>query len=305
VVAFARGLIRAGLLGIGLALVSLASAISTAASFIEPGITGNWSDFANCPAATIVVLPGALCEHSYTTSGVVQIGHSNSPISIPGDTFDLGVSSSGGEGSAIAPLHEIFAGPAQPVPGGLLGVVGNQQLTDVSARLEWAVSVAPRSIFGSSEEGCTGANALVTFNYCRALSGVGTAATLRVKFHLISPFLSANCYIGSAASPVVISLTSGTSSPPPSGHSIHGQSTEFVRFMAGLRQQAIGLTLVNNSFSVPEATGCSTSNGDLINASIDKKLGLPSPPGQNAISINAVAEQVPASEVLAHGWTDE
>ena len=302
----ARKLLCITLLGIGLSLSWLATTISVVSAFTEPGITGDWRDFANCPAEKIVLLPPALCEHSYTTSGVIRIGHSSVPISVPGDTLDLGVSSSSLGGVVVSPPHGILNGPAQPVPGGLLGTVGNSELTEISAKLEWAPPVAPGAFFGSAE-GCSGTNPLVTFDSCRVISGAsGTAVTLSVRIHLISPFLGTSCYIGSPTSPIVIALTMGVTSPPPPTHPIHGQALEFLKVLAGVgREQAINLTLVNNSFSVPVATGCGTSSGTLINSAINKKLGLPSPPGQNAIIINGTGEQALAAEVLGHGWTGE
>ncbi len=287
-------------------LCVVASVCSTRAhAFTEPGITGSWADFANCPVNVIVSLsPIGACDHSYTTGGVVQIGHAIAPISIPGDTFDLGVTALEG-GIAISPPHGLLNGPAQPVPGGLLGSVGNVQLTGVFARLEWAAAVPPATAFGFTEN-CLGANPLVTFDSCRLLgSKPGTAVTLKVKLHLISSFLGSSCYIGSATQPIVLALTTGVTSPPPPALPIHGKSVEFLYASSGQFQQAIGIRLVNNSFSVPVATGCGTSSGNLVNASINRKLGLPSPPGQNMIAIDANAEQGIAKEVQAHGVIGE
>jgi hypothetical protein len=271
---------------------------------IKPGIPGSWADFANCPVMVVILLsPLPQCDHSYTTSGVIQIGHSIAPISIPGDTFDLGITSVG-NGIAISPPHGLLNGPAQPAPGGLLGAVGDTQLTGVSAKLEWAAPVPPNAAFGFTEA-CGGVNPLVTFDQCRLLGNQqGTVVTLKAKLHLMSSFLGASCYIGSAAQPIVIALTTGVTTPPPPALPIHGKTLEFL-YSLGSFQQAVGIRLVGNSFSVPVATGCGTSGGNLVNASINHRLGLPSPPGQNMIAINADAEQAPAKEVLAHGWTGE
>lgn len=292
-----------GLLG----LVLMAASSASASTFSEPGITGTWGDFANCPAATLVAFGVRFgqCEHSYTTGGVVQIGHSSAPISIPGDTLDVGVSTpGGGRGVVISGRHGILNGPAQPVPGGLLGAVGNIPLTGVTAKFEWATSVPPDTVFGFSE-GC-GPNPLVTFDICKLTQAVnGTAVTLSVRIHLISPFLGSSCFIGSAAHPIVIPLTTGVTSPPPPTKPIHGSSQEAITFIGEWFSQVTGVTLVSNSFSVPAAAGCGTSGGGLVDASINHKLGLPSPAGQNMITISAIGEQGLPSEVIAHGWTGE
>ncbi|HEX5853889.1 MAG TPA: hypothetical protein VFY36_12455, partial [Solirubrobacteraceae bacterium] len=121
----------------------------------------------------------------------------------------------------------------------------------------------------------------------------------------LSPFLGPVCYLGSAAHPIVIALTTGTTSPPPPAQPISGQPAEFIHIPIIGIEQAFGLTLVSNSFSVPAASGCGTSGGNLVNASIDHKLGLPSPPGRNAIIIHANAEQGASTAVLGHGVTGE
>ncbi|HEX5852063.1 MAG TPA: hypothetical protein VFY36_03110 [Solirubrobacteraceae bacterium] len=305
VIAFAYVRLRRVLVMVGLSSVAALSISSASTSaFTEPGLTGTWGDFANCPAKVIVLLGRSACEHSYATGGMVQIGHSTVPISVPGDTFDVGITTPGGPGVVMSPPHGILNGPAQPVPGGLLGTIGNVQLTGVTARLEWAASTPPSTVFGFTEP--CGSNPLVTFDICKILKAkAGTAVTLRAKIHLLSPFLGSSCFIGSAAHPIVIALTTGVTSPPPPAKPIHGSSLEFLTFISPFYQQAVGFTFVNNSFSVPAATGCGTTTGGVVDASINHKLGLPSPAGKNMIAISAIAEQAPAENVLEHGWTGE
>ncbi len=295
------------------ALCSIAAlAPGSASAFIEPGITAGFADFTNCPAD--LVTPGGVCLHSYTTGGVVQIGNSSVPISVPGDTFDIGEAKETGNGPAIcaplaapacavSPPHGILNGPAQPVPGGLLGTVGNLRLTGVKAKVEWAAAVPASTPFGHTS-GCSKPDPLATYNGCVFLNGkAGTAATLSVKVHLTSPFLGPNCFIGSATDPIVIALTSGVTSPPPPAQPIHGRPYESVQI--GQAAQATGVKLVNNSFSVPVARGCGTSAGALVDEAINHKLGLPSPPGRNMIAINLIGEERASIGVLAAGWTGE
>jgi hypothetical protein len=318
VIALARGCLRSILLMASLSFTSLSwlwAFAGSASAFTEPGLTGGYADFANCPANIVGLAPLGRCLHSYTTGGMVQIGHSSVQISIPGDTFDVGTAGEeesgiaacmllGGTACAISPPHGILNGPAQPVPGGLLGVVGNVPLTGVSAKLEWATPLPVDTAFGRA--GTCGANSpLAIYNNCVFTNGrAGTAATLSVKIHLMSPFLGSNCYIGSATSPIVIALTAGVTSPPPPAQPIHGKPYESVLFGTGANILP-GVTLVNNSFAVPVASGCGTSKGSLINASINHKLGLPSLPGHNMIVINATGEEIAAANVLQHGWTGE
>jgi hypothetical protein len=287
-------------------LAAIAPAGASAGSIAPPGFTGTFADFANCPAkymASLPFPPGG-CLHSYTTSGFVQIGHSTTPISIPGNTLDLGTQFTEPTGLVVAPLDGVIGGPAQPVPGGLLGVVGNHRLTGVTAKLEWAEELTPNTVFGKTE-GCGGTDPFVTFDFCRFLNGrEGTAITLSVKVHLFNPFLGPNCFIGSAEHPIVMALTTGVTSPPPPAKPIRGRTIEFLIALAEF-SQGLNVTLVNNTFSVPAAHGCGTSGGDLIDSAINQKLGLPSPPGRNTIVINTNGVLTAASTVIGHGWTGE
>jgi len=293
-------------------LVVLSGAATVAAAFTEPGITGTTADFANCPKLSVIG-SGGKCVHAYTTGGVIQIGHSSAPISVPGDTFDVGLTEEEEESAicfsigftecVISPPHGMIHGPAQPVPAGLLGTVGNVQLTGVSAMLEWAVQVPPDTAFGPLGLSFS-TNPFVVFDLARLLNAEsGTALTLTAKIHLMSPFLGANCYIGSAANPMVIPLTAGVTNPPPPAKPIHGKAYELLLKRAGAIQ-LLGSTLVSNSFAVPVATGCGTSGGSLVDASIDHKLGLPSRAGLNMMAVDANGEELAVKELVeVGGWT--
>ena len=310
----AGGWLRAlTVLGAGVAVLVSFVFVPAASAFTEPGITGNTADFANCPRASLLGI-GGKCIHSYTTGGVVQIGHSSVPISVPGDTFDVGYTEEeevfpicfplGFTECVLSPPHGMIHGPAQPVPGGLLGTIGNVQLTGVSAMVEWATVIPPDTPYGLLTP--CGTNPLPAFDLCKLLNArSGTALTLSVKIHLMSPFLGANCYIGSAANPIVIPLTGGVTEPPPPAKPIHGKAyTTIVKRSGAI--QLLGTTLVSNSFSVPVANGCGTSGGSLVDASIDRKLGLPSKAGQNMMAIDANGEELSVYELLeAGGWTGE
>jgi len=61
---------------------------------------------------------------------------------------------------------------------------------------------------------------------------------------------------------------------------------------------------VSNSFAVPVATGCGTSGGSLVDASIDHKLGLPSRAGLNMMAVDANGEELAVKELVeVGGWT--
>ena len=312
---------RRGPLGAALlALACLFALPACASAFTEPGFTGTFADFANCPAD----LPNvAGCLHSYLTGGVIQIAHASVPVSVPGDTLDLAWYFGGvgvreeaceaideledagteGEGCVLAPTHGILNGPAQPVPGGLLGGIGDGELTAVQARLEWAPSVPADMVFGIFEGEGGFPNAVL--NNPAILSANGPAVELSLRIHLINPFLGPACYIGSPSSPIALKLTDGRTSPPLPNEPIAGEVPEFSSGEEGDVLLMSNLVLVDNSFSVPAATGCGTSGGGLLDAAIDEEFGLPSPAGQNAVVIDGKADVAATELILEHGWGEE
>src|SRR2546430_1397231 len=59
-------------------------------------------------------------------------------------------------------------------------------------------------------------------NLENAPAGQGGAVTLPLKVKLDNPLLATACYIGSNTEPVVLNLTTGTTSPPPPNKPISG-----------------------------------------------------------------------------------
>lgn len=298
------------------AAVSLVFAGGTAWGFTEAGITHTFADFSNCPPPAIS--PTAGCVHVYTQGGVIQIGNATVPITVPGDTFDMGFVGEGGriflspfceafdaltgteEGCVVSPPHPILNGPAQPVPGGLLGTLGNLRLGAVSAKVEWAAPPPPNTVFGvaTEEPGVPG----TVLDENALLEGRGLVVALSAKIHLINPFLGANCYIGSDQNPIAIDLTAGSTSPTPPNKPLVGRTAVLTGYQHGLITALTGGRLVGNSFAVPGASGCRSSGaGGLLDGAIDHKLGLPSPAGHNAAVIEPVDEQAGTETLAEHG----
>ncbi len=252
------------------------------------------------------------CLHAYLTGGEIQIGRADVPISVPGDTLDLAGYDEGaaaceaidaldgapvGEACVLSPAHGLLNGPAQSVPGGLLGSIGDGELTAVRAQLEWAEPLPPDTVFGI----LGGDPASTVLNSTNIISGEGVGLRLTVRVHLMNPFLGPDCYIGSQSSPVTLELTTGTTSPPPPNEPIAGRVPLISSSEEGGILDLAGLVLLDNSFAVTPATGC----GALMDAAIDQKLGLPSPSGENTAVVDAEADQAGAEEILEHGWSEE
>jgi len=119
------------------------------------------------------------------------------------------------------------------------------------------------------------------------LTGIATVNVfVRIKLEG-SPLgisLGGSCFIGSAGSPLALQLTTETTSPPGPNQPISG-----TRYSA----ETGTATLVNNTFSVPGASGCGPLG--LANGPINDELGLPSASGNNTAvlegKINPVIER--------------
>ena len=116
-------------------LIALVSSVWLAlGSTAFASVTGDPSEFSLCPI-NFTPPDGAslFCSHAETTGGQLTIGNSTVTISNNPDTVDLGAYSTSGLGlfgieAIVTPTNgEIFGGPAQEVPGGLLGLTGTQQ----------------------------------------------------------------------------------------------------------------------------------------------------------------------------------
>jgi hypothetical protein len=260
--------------------------------------TGEFAPFAECPLNNAETV---FCVYSESNGGFFQIGKKTVPLVNPvilqggirlaesGETLFLG-----------AENGETLSKTAQPVPGGLLGVVAptwwpswlqlwfNEQInngfTGVTATVELA---APATSIK-----------LNTFNL---LIEKGTALSLPVKIKLSNPILGSNCYVGSNSNPVVIDFTTGETSPPPPNEPIHGAAGEAAVNEEGTLITLTGGELVNNSFGAPGANGCGGLFSFFVDPLVNSLVGLPSPAGTNTAILEgklqtAEAEAVRASE---------
>ena len=179
---------------------------------------------------------------------------------------------------------------AQPVPGGLTGLVPPEsapplvkaalavflenKLTDVNATLEIAGSPAD-----------------IRIHELNLALGEGVALILPLKVHLENPFLGGNCYVGSDASPLYWELRTDTTSPPPPNESITGNAGEIEFLEEGLIVEIAGTVLVDNAWSAPAASGCAGVLSLLVDPIINAQAGLPAKAGHNtAILENTIFE---------------
>ncbi len=277
---------RAGLALLVVALGMLATAGNAAAK-----LTGNYTRFAQCPFMNPEVRK---CIYSIGEGGEFAMGGTattsvNSTIIQAGftapneDEYSMLVDASDGMTISRTP---------QPLPGGLLGLASSaktpalfeaalknfakSRLNEVSTILEFA---RPTD------------QALISENNLAGETGPGLI--LPMKIHLVNPLLGRGCYIGSSASPIMLELMVGTTNPPPPNMPISGGLGTAQFLEDGRILELSSATLVDNSFSVPKASGC----GLLLTPIINSRLGLPSPAGHNTMVMKSKLWQASAAAV--------
>jgi hypothetical protein len=273
--------------GRALAALLIASlAVLGIAGTAQAKLTGNYTRFAQCPYSNLEVKK---CIYSTTRSGEVVLGSKKVPIVNP-------VLLQGGYGAIGEDEFSQFYGAsngitlakvAQPVPGGLAGLVNCKEIKDFFLRISCEVTF---------ENGLTGLNSTlelakpasairVSENH---LSGeVGVALELPVRVHLENPFLGSGCYVGSSSSPLNWQLTTGTTSPPEPNKPISGSLGTLEFLEEGRILEAPNAKLVDNAWSAPGATGCGGFLVELIlDPIINSAAGVPAAAGHNTAILN-------------------
>lgn len=256
---------------------------------------GKFAVFSDCPLTT----PGlTACVYAETTSGEFVVGSTTVPISKP-VVLQGGVISKFKENEAeevevteefvgAADGHTLSATPLN-VPGGLAGLIKCNEISNFLAKLACEV------VFENGLTGVTATTELaapassIGLNEGNLLVGEGTALSLPVKVKLSNPLLGESCYIGSNAHPVVLNLTTGTTSPPEPNKPIKGSPGKISVIEGLLRDE--GASLVNNSFAAPGVDGCGGIFSFIIDPLVDAKVELPAAAGRNTAILNSTFEQ--------------
>jgi hypothetical protein len=271
----------------------MASAGTAAASSHNP--TGEFVQFAECPMNRVTITD---CIYSVTEKGSFTLGNKTVPIENP-------VTLQGGFEGEVPNIKfygaengDTLSKTPQPVPGGLLGLLNCKAQTNplIKGLCETAL-----------ENGLTGVNATVELTGpSKGLTNVklntenlifreGTALELPGKIKLENPLLGGNCYIGSDKSPLVISLTTGTSGALSGSAGTLTFNGDFsIITIAGSR-------LVNNTFAAPAASGCGGLLSLLVDPVLNAVIGLPAASGKNSATLEGLLkdsqpEYVKASE---------
>ena len=239
-----------------------------------------YEQFAGCQNPETENTAIKTCVRSEIYGGHFQMGSKTVPIEKPivltggvAKLFSLSVVQFNSEGG----LTKV----KQKVPGGIIGLTGLTWLAEF-------LGIEALTLYATTELAGTPLIAGTSF------------AQLPIKVHLenTTGVLGKSCYVGSSTSPIVLNLTTGTTSPPPPNKPISGEAP-FAEFDEELEiQRELEGTYVDNSFAAPGANGCVlTLFGFIpisINGLVNAQSGLPSPAGTNETVQNFNAEVVSA-----------
>lgn len=253
-----------------LALCAPAAALGAASpALATSAFREEFAPFTNCPVET-----AKTCMVATTTSGEFKLDLKTTPIVNP-VVLQGGLAS---ELFADQPLLAPTAGEAvsrtaQPVPGGLTGL---------SEAIGGPVTATAELV---------GPPSSIIVNKGNLLSQGGVAVTLPIKVKLDNENLGKECYIGSDTEPIVLHLTTGTTSPSPPNQPITGSRGTLEGGGKGKIVKVKGNSLVDNNFAVPGASGCGESLSTVLDAVVDAGIGIPAPAGFNTAIMNGELEE--------------
>lgn len=282
---------RKGVLAFAVVLaMSLVGCLGVAAPALAGEPTGIYSDFKECPTSAAPV-----CIYSQITGGETTLGKLRVPIVNP-ITFSFGYitepTTPGVESEVVADLGETLSATPQPIPGGLSSLIDCHKIRG-GGFFGWARRGLCRALLRNPSSGTAYATmelaeppSAIYVDAENESSETGIALKYAVKFHLENPLLGRECYIGTDSEPVVFTLTTAATDPPPPNKPIHGSAGTF--FFGETIIEVTGKIRVDNAFSVPAASGCGRLHGfrgphgeSLLDSAIDSTIGLPSPAGYN------------------------
>ena len=253
-------------------LLALAMATAPAAQ-AKPAPNPEYAAFSDCP---VYVKHVAHCLVATTTSGDFQLANKTVPITKP-------IVVQGGiiEGSHVlvpAADGNTLSRTPLTVPGGLTGIEGLPLGGEVTAVTELT---GPVEVF---EENLS--------------DGRGPAVKLPVKVKLENPILGEECDVGSAAEPILLQLTTGTTKPPAPAKPITGNPGT-VSLNPSLTIVTIsGASLVDNTFSAPGASGCGGALlSPVLDLALDLQVGLPAAPGASSAVLNGALQETDTKDV--------
>jgi hypothetical protein len=251
---------------------SVAALASVAPALANKAFREEFAPFANCPVET-----AQWCMAATTLSGEFKLDLKTTKIVNPVVLQGGLATDAFADQPLLGPTSgEAVSKTAQPVPGGLTGI---------SESIGGPVTATAELV---------GPPSSVIIDKGNLLTQSGTAVTLPIRVKLDNENLGEECFIGTEVEPIVLHLTTGTTSPPFPGQPISGSRGTLEGAGKSKIIKLKGNSLVDNDFAVPGATGCGGSLSPLLDAVVDAGIGIPSPAGTNAAVMTGELEETAA-----------
>jgi hypothetical protein len=268
-----------------IAMLAALGVLVAASSAYATTLNGDWAPFNRCPVDNPAMLSAdgnnriALCLASDSPNGSIKLGHVTVATGDTNLQSGLVANNTTGIFSLVPPVGGAIVSAPVHTPGGLVALMCPSSSPPASSICK---VVTKNPSLNDVVATVRAAGAPSNFNLNAGLSAGQPLLTLPVKVQLRNPLLGGNCYIGSNANPIVLhpenltSPTFGSQSFDANGTTDpNGVMGEFV---------LSGETQGDSSFAVPAATGCGP--GGVADATINSRLGLPSPSGNNNLVLN-------------------
>lgn len=277
-------------LATGAAIAALTTLALAATAVATKTPTGEYAPFKQCQFEVAEV---ESCLYGVTNEGTLKLGKKSIPVVHP-ITFQGGFSGELPESVFFqADNGETLSKTPQPVPGGFFGQTAPG----------WWPPMVQEYFNNGVEEGFTGMQttmelakpaSAIEISLGNALVEEGTALILPVKFHLENALIGSNCYIGSAAEPIWLNLTTASSG------ALKGTSGELSFNAEFTIVRLKSLMLVDGTFAAPGAEGCGGFWSEYFDPFIDSLFGLPAAAEESGVSLTMDLEVATAESVLAH-----
>ncbi len=266
-----------------LAAVSVAAIASLAiAGSASAKLTGEFTKFQYCPWGNEAVKK---CLWSNTEGGSVKLGSKTVPIVndvlLQGGLGAVNTETKFAKFFAPTEGKPVLAPVAQPVPGGLAGLVNCKEISNfiLRAACEWTFENGLTGLNSTLELAGTAADVEISESNIARKENAGLK--LPVKIHLENPFLGSSCYVASNGNPIIWNLRSGKTTPPEGFESIEGAPGKTQALEGGRVLQLNGNKLVENNWSAPGASGCGGLFSFILDPIVNLAAGLPAGPGTN------------------------
>jgi len=235
-----------------------------------------YEQFAGCPH------PGenpliVTCYRRTVSSGTFQMG--NLELNLLPTTLSGGMTASGAfSASPKGGLQQVKL----TVPGGVVGLTGFTWLLEFFS----AEALAAKAVFELTAV---------------PSDPLADPLTMPVRIHLINPVLGNNCYLGTAKKPILLNLTTGTTSPPAPNSPLTGSPGTPSTTLPAEINDLSGAQHVDNSFVDQGANGCVLTLFGFppvsINEVINEQQELPSAAGTNTTIQSFSSEDAAAATV--------